>query len=238
MGEDQSLRWIEDCVGHFPPFHGHDLKLANNHRWKRWSGSRSSSVQGNCLPEAIRPTHPASAARKKAQLPGISHDCPRPTFTTSPRHSSLGTLLSVTFSYAIQTFSTSSSCRGRSTLAAKLSASLTGNTLYSAHVSPRRRSTTPPALRWWRFKIYGGTLSTRFQRLESCRARSFLNFSLTRESHFLALFYPTRIQILTFFFFWGQWWWTSNCQVTTDWRGTDILNTVDSGIAYNSWEKA
>ena len=49
MGEDQSLRWIKDYVGHFLPFHDHDLRLANNHRWKRWSGSRSSSVQGNCL---------------------------------------------------------------------------------------------------------------------------------------------------------------------------------------------
>ena len=105
---------------------------------------------------------------------GTSNNCRRLTFRTwsgtsvSPRRSSLGTPPSVAFAssahhHHVEVFQLwLPSCRPN----------LLATCLYSAHVPPRRRSATPPALRWWRFKVYDPTLSTRkFQRLEGCQAR-------------------------------------------------------------------
>ena len=73
--------------------------MANNHRWERWSSSRNSSVHGNCLPEAIRPTNPVATAWKKLPVPATIAVVPHSELEAVPQ-----TRLSVAFASAIQTY--------------------------------------------------------------------------------------------------------------------------------------
>ena len=73
--------------------------MANNHRWERWSSSRKSSVHGNCLPEAIRPTNPVAMAWKKLPVPATIAVVPHSELEAVPQ-----TRLSVAFASAIQTY--------------------------------------------------------------------------------------------------------------------------------------